>query len=314
MRNMVLYQLDQKMPSFKKYRIPSPNNPFFTYQDWVDAIKRYGGEDTDLFLQLVLAKPGSAAFSVINRDAMIILPLPFYNYIYTSTHKAQGKSYKDSLQLPNLFKNHQGIMLAIDTGFVDPTIIQLFVKESGVWRAWARWKLSRIEFPEQEEIIDWIATHYSVSRIALDIGAGGGGNGMMQSLISRPEYASKKYDRRIIPVNFSEQVNMGDPDKDEIINVPRKTYAGNQIAQIIESGLLAFSEMDSEGISQIERIAKQKTPSGVDRFFVMSDKGTGISTDDHIFASYICFVTGLFAEEAITVKKLGTASAGTTIK
>lgn len=173
MRNMVLFQLDQKSPSFKKYRIPSPNNPYFTYQDWIDAIKRYSGEDTDLFQQLVLAKPGSASFSVINRDAMILLPVPFYSYRYTSSDKAKGKAYKDVLQLPKLFKNHEGVILGIDTGFVDPTVIQLFVKENNVWRVFARWKLTRIEFPEQEEIIDWIATAYQVGRIGLDVGAGG---------------------------------------------------------------------------------------------------------------------------------------------
>lgn len=137
---------------------------------------------------------------------------------------------------------------------------------------------------------------------------------MVQSFTYRPEYAHGRYISRIVPINFAEAVNVADPEKEETINVPFKTYAGNQLAQIIESGGLAFSELDSEGISQIERIAKQKSPSGVDRFFIMSDKGTGVSTDDHIFASYITFMGALNAADAPTVKKLGMAATGKTNK
>ncbi len=312
-RNMVLYQLDQKVPSFKKYRIPSPNNPYFTYQDWVDSIKRYGGEDTDLFLQLVLAKPGSASFSVVNREAMIITPDEFYNYKYNATDKAKGLKYTDTLKLPKL-PTHDKAMLAVDTGFVDPTIIQLFVLDKGRWRCVVRWKLQRIDFPEQEEILDWIATYYNIRRIALDIGAGGGGSGMMQSLIARAEYAGKNYQARIIPVNFSDVINIGDINKDEVINVPVKSYAGIQVAKMVEAGSLVFSELDMEGISQIERIAKQRTPSGFDKYFVMSDRGTGASSDDHIFASYVCFIMGIEAQEAVPVKKLAQGLVTTTNK
>ncbi len=312
-RNMTLYYLDQKSTTFKKYRIPSPNNPYFTYEDYIDSIKRYGGEETDLFLQLVLAQPGSAAFSVINRDAMIIAPHPFHSYRYTSTDKAKGKTYRDVLILPKIDKFEQ-MVLGIDMGFVDPTLIQLFGKDNGRWRAVIRWKVQRIDFPEQEEIIDMIARHYDVQRIAIDIGSGGGGAGVVQSLISRPEFRGGKYESRIVGVNFGDQVTAGADMQGEVLTVPVKTFGAQQIAQMVEMSLLEFSELDTEGISQVERIAKQKTPSGYDKYFIMSDKGTGVSGDDHIFASYICFVMALQVQEVTAIKKLGKASTGTSNK
>lgn len=312
--NMTLYQLDQKATGFKKYRIPSPNNPYFTYQDWVDSIKRYGGEETDLFLQLVLAKPGNASFSVVNRESMIILDKEFYQYRYTSKDKAENKGFKDVLKLPKIPGNAVASILGIDTGFVDPTIIQLFILVDDKWRVFARWKLQRIEFPEQEVVIDWITRAYNIHKIALDIGAGGGGAGMTQSLQTRPEYRGMNYNQRIIPVNFGDTVNLAeDPKKpEEFISVPLKTFGARELVTFIENGNIAFSELDTEGISQIERIAKQKSMSGIDRYFVMSERGTGASNDDHIFASYICFMMGLQKVESSIIRKLGRPTTGVT--
>lgn len=53
-RNSVLYLLDVQTPKYKKYRIPAPNNPFYTYENYTDDLRRYGGEQDDRFQQLNL--------------------------------------------------------------------------------------------------------------------------------------------------------------------------------------------------------------------------------------------------------------------
>lgn len=54
LRNSVLYLLDMQTPKYKKYRIPAPNNPFYTYENYLDDLRRYGGEQDDRFQQLNL--------------------------------------------------------------------------------------------------------------------------------------------------------------------------------------------------------------------------------------------------------------------
>lgn len=305
LRNMTLYQLDQKAGNFKKYRIPAPNNPYWTYEDHIEALKRYNGEEDDRFQNLVLGRWGAASYQVINRESIIIEPFDFYSYRYSAQDKAKGKTYREALSLPKLPKMDAAI-LAVDTGFVDPTIIQLMGMLGGKWRTYARWKLNRIDFPEQEQILDWIATNYAVPRIAIDIGAGGGGAGISQSLIARPEYDGKNYKDRLIPVNFAESIAAGTSMDGEAITLPVKAYAGGELAKLIENGLLVFSELDTEGLSQIERITKQRSPAGYDRYYVLSERGTGASNDDHIFAAFVCFIVALQHREAATsTKKLG---------
>lgn len=54
LRNSVLYVLDMQTPKYKKYRIPAPNNPYYTYENYLDDLRRYGGEQDDRFQQLNL--------------------------------------------------------------------------------------------------------------------------------------------------------------------------------------------------------------------------------------------------------------------
>jgi hypothetical protein len=295
LRNGVLYFLDRRS-NFKKYRIPSPNNPYFSHDDYLNMIKQCGGEDTDLFLQLVLAQPGSAAFSVINRDRMLILPAEFHSYSYSNTDVNKGLSYKDVLQLPKL--PDVKMIAGIDTGFADPTIIQIFGLEKNSWRVLSRYTLKRIDFPVQEEIIDWICSHYAINTIGLDVGAGGGGSTIFQSLSTRDQYKRKKYSERIIPINFGDLIAVADVNGD-VINAPIKTQAGIDLTIAVEQQTIAFSEFDTEGINELERLAKQRSPNGYDRYFIINTRGTSKADDDHIFASYVCFLTALRKESII---------------
>lgn len=211
-------------------------------------------------------------------------------------------------------------MLAIDPGFVDPTIIQVIGRDKqGIWRTYIRYRLTRIDFNEQQKIIDWIADFYNVQQIAMDIGAGGNGSAMMHNLMYGEEYKGKHYDKRIIGVQFKENVLSGYDEEGEELFQEAKSFAATQLAKIIQEGKLRFSEIDNEGLSQMERVAKKKSMAGRDIYFVLSEKGAsksggvGVDEDDHILASYICF-TLASREEVINphLKKLGKAKGALT--
>jgi hypothetical protein len=309
MRNTALYVLDVKTPKFKKYRIPAPNNPYFTKEDWDDAIIKFGGESSDTFQQLVLGKHGSPSFQVISRDQMKLVPIDFYSFRYTAADKDKGKQYTDLLPIVKL-KNVESLILAIDPGFSDPTIIQLMGFSENTWKCFARYRLQRVDYPEQEKIIDYLARSYNVSKITIDIGAGGGGAGIMQSLKSRPEYATFDYSAKIEGIQFNEKISIASFDNNIEISESFKAWATNEMIKHISSGFLVFSEIDAEGVSQIERVARQKRTSGHMHYYVVSPRGHGESNDDHIYASYLCFIGAL--RTAIPTAKLaviGRASA-----
>lgn len=173
LRNSALYTTSSKLPRFKWYRVPSPNNPFFSKEDYLDSLRRYGGEDSDEFQQLILGKHGTAALSVIHRDQITQKPYDFYTYRYSNSDIDKGIKFSQVLERKE-FSNIPIIVAAIDTGFTDPTIISIlgFV-DNKRWRYLARYKIQRVPFPIQEEIIDWLDDVYKFDQIAIDIGAGG---------------------------------------------------------------------------------------------------------------------------------------------
>jgi hypothetical protein len=225
---------------------------------------------------------------------------------YNSSQYEKGKRFDTILERPILPTFTRSI-LAVDTGFVDPTIIQLIGKDQkGKWRTYLRYRLTRIDFNEQQKIIDWIATYYNVDQIAIDLGAGGGGSGIVHNLINGAEYSGKKYDKRIMGIQFAEKLVAGYDDEGEELMQDAKGFAATELAKLVQQGSLIFSEVDHEGISEVERIAKKRSMNGKDVYFVMADNGSGVSDDDHIFASFVCFALAVREEPLNTnLKKLG---------
>lgn len=297
LRNSVLYLLDMQTPKYKKYRIPAPNNVMgYSYENYLDDLRRYGGEADDKFQQLVLGKHGAAAYQVIPRESIHIETYPFYNQRYNSTHVNKGQHFSEVLERQSLPTGLERIMFAIDPGFADPTIIQIIGRDNkGTWRTYNRIRLTRIDFNEQQNIIHWLDDFYHPNQIVIDIGAGGNGASIMHNMMYGEQYKNRSYDKRFQGVQFKENVLAGYDDNGEELFQEAKAFAATELARIIQEGKLRFSEIDNEGLSQMERVAKKKSINGRDTFFVISEKGAsgkggaGADEDDHIFASFICF-------------------------
>lgn len=289
LRNSALYQTSVKSDRYKWYRVPSPNNPHYSLEDDIENRKRYGGEDSDEYQRMVLGKHGSAAFSVINRDQILQKPYDIYTYTFSGADVMQGRSFQQVLDLPAIPGKYLSVVFGIDTGFVDPTIIIVMVlRENGYWELHARYKLSRIDYPMQERIIDWIDTFYKPDKIGLDIGSAG--VNMYHSFINRVEYGSKNYTARILPVQFGERVPIGYDTEGRELMATTKTLGATALVQALQQHTLVLSEIDQEALSQLERITRQRSIDGSERYYILNEKGNGQSNDDHLFAALICFM------------------------
>ena len=299
--NTTLYQLDMRTPKYKKYRIPATNNPYFTYKDYLQAIKNYGGEESDLFQNLVLGKHGKGSEQVITRDDIRVRAYEFVSGRYTSVEKLAGKHYRDLLPLIPT-SEYENLVAAIDTGFVDPTIINVFGLKNSSWYLIARYRLQRIEFPEQEEIIHYLHKHYSFSKIAIDIGSGGSGVTIIQSFLSREIYKDYKYKNVLHGVQSRESVVIGYDQVGQEIKEDKKSLCAGILVQMLQSHQITLNELDGETLSQVERIAKQTSMTGGAKYFIISEQGKGVSKDDHIFGSLICFID-VVRDNSFTKKK-----------
>jgi hypothetical protein len=130
---------------------------------------------------------------------------------------------------------------------------------------------------------------YKFAKIGIDASSAGGGMGMIDSLLHREDFKSIKYDHVIVPVAFGERIPVGFTTDGRELSVTTKSYGASLLVQHLQEHTIRLSEVDYELVSELERITKQRGVSNDDRYFILSEKGNGASTEDHNFASMICF-------------------------
>lgn len=298
----VLYYLDQNSIQFKKYRIPATENPFFTARANIEYLKKYGGEDSQDYVNLILGDHGFSVHNIIPSHTIVTEPYDFYNYRYDQ-EKDKKEDYRDALDRRDLYRKKRIVQtfLALDTGFIDPTVGHIIAKyDDNTWRVLVRYTLTRVPFPKQAEIIEWLDAFYDFDLICIDYGAGG--SGLTLSQILQTDRFGKKFRDRIHGVYFNQAVEV-----EEIDGVKKKYNAkslgGSELSRMIQDKELKFSEMDFEGISQLERVSYQTSVDGLMKFFVISEDGKGKSKSDHIFASYLVFTITLLTKKTDVKKK-----------
>jgi hypothetical protein len=97
----------------------------------------------------------------------------------------------------------------------------------------------------------------------------------------------------VVSVLFNERVPVGRTEDDTELTEVFRSWGGKELARMVTEGRLVFSEIDVEGVSQLERLTRQRRITGNDHYYIMSDRGSGASEDDHIFSSYLCFIYAL---------------------
>lgn len=287
-RNTLLYLASKPSSLFKEYHIPAPNNPFYSAdQDELNK-KRYGGEQSDAYQQLVLGNHGQAVQVLLQREQITTVSLDYTPGVYTEKQQKAGEMFYDVIPTPKI--NYQTIAFGIDCGFIDPTVIMLLGKhESERWYVAHKVMLKRIDFDTQVKIIDWLAQHYRPSFVAIDASSGGGGMHIVHTLQNNDSYDRKYYQQVLVPVQFHSKMVVGYNTAGEEVQEYVKSVGASQLVQMIADGTIVFPEIDLELISELERITRAVNRSGQSSYFILSETGHGASNHDHQFAALICF-------------------------
>lgn len=282
LRTSLLYYATQPHAGFLQFRVPAHNNPYYTQSMDMDNLRRYGGEDSDDYQQLVLGSHGKPSFSVIQREQFKTEPFAFRVDRYTADHLREGLHWESIIEPPNI--NGHDVLIGVDTGYVDPTVVVVTARINNVWRHIYRVVLKKIDFDLQQRILHELFRHFQPLRVGIDTGPGGGGLQIVHGLQYSDAYRAYRYRDVLLPVVFNERVAT-----DVENTAPTKTVGALHLVRAIQDHRLIFSDVDFEAVSELERITKRTTTSGADSYYILGETGTGASPNDHIFAAFICW-------------------------
>ncbi len=185
------------------------------------------------------------------------------------------------------------IFACIDTGFsTDPTVITILYQHNNLWREFARYELRRIKYPSQAKIINWFDTIYRFNMIAID--AGSSGLALGQILQEDESYKQKRFDKRLVMVDFQGGVITGYDEEGKEIRSRVKPFTIQTLQKWVQNDqIIAFSMQDEDVISELERVGFTRDIVGTPKYFVYSSMG-GQRGDDHILASLLTWVYGYY--------------------
>jgi hypothetical protein len=294
----VLYQCDVS-PSFSKHHISAYENPRFTKEAETRALEQFGGKDSQDFIRQVLGEHGTPTFALFDRDNMRI-----EEYYYPSL-KVYGEQLKRDRQtlgrlvsnLPTPPRSADSLVLGVDLGYTEPSaLIGLYLKES-VWYILFRIELYQINYDIQEKFIDDLQNKYNFNFIGLDIGAGGQGKAIYNDFISRDEFTSGNYGKKIVPVEFGGTIVVGTDEDGKELKERVKPFSVTKLQQMVNSYEVAFSKKDEDLLSELERITYTKSSAtGQITFKASTEGGADSRGADHNFASLLTFAMVVFLQ------------------
>jgi hypothetical protein len=292
----VCYHTDMVDGAFTKHRISAYENPRFTEQDEKQAIKNYGGKDSEDFAHLVLGKHGSPIFAVFDRRLFDIGNYEIYQLKINGIKMTGGlQEYITKLSfLPSMPKNNNGIIMGVDLGYTDPTaIILMYIDTEGKFRFHSRIQLSKVSYNLQDRIIDLIDTRYSPDLIGVD--EGHSGKAVTQRLRESEDFSHKDYNKRLLPINFSSSVVIGEDLDGKEITSRTKPFSVSVLQDYVNSHKIKFSSTDPELMTELERMTYSKNTAGDITYRTLTPKG-GKKGDDHFTAALLCGTLAYYIE------------------
>ena len=286
--NNVLYHTDMENSAFTKHRTAAYENPRFTEADEEKAIETYGGKESDDFIHLFLGLHGKPLFSLFDRAAFNIEEYPVYKLTLNGIQiKNDIGTYISKLAtFPKPTDSKKKVLFGIDLGYTEPTaIIMLTEERDGSLKFHGRIRLEKVSYHIQEKLIDFLDTKFKPFLIGIDKGSAG--IGVIQRLQESPEYAHKKYDEVVIPVDFSSQIIIGiDADGNEIKS-KTKPFSVSVLQDYSNTHKIVYSSTDTEMITELERMTYTKTPTGDIVYKTLTQRG-GKSGEDHFTSALLC--------------------------
>lgn len=236
------YELDNKSKKFhnKRFHVARLMEPYFNQEDKINLIQTFGSESANDYLQQVLALWGEPAWSVwpeqamracIDKEEIKAGSGILKNHIEYFTISAKDYNLVNSpsafLQNMKLPKGVTEVILAIDAGYSEPTVILPFMHINHKWHLYNIVELIDRMIPDnQTEIIDYIADFFNAMIIPIDCSSADG-RAVASSLQNpkREEYKDKHYDKRVVWVEFQKYFEVGkkmDEKKGEEVAIKEK--------------------------------------------------------------------------------------------
>lgn len=219
-------KLDGKIKKFYdcRYRISRRLEPYFNQQTKLDCAQIYGGLNADEFKMQVDAEYAEPLWSVWPEKAIVdcIDTTPVEHNRALLKNEMQiisisGKEYSGLLpeqvlyDLPSLPEEGLEMIMGIDTGYTQPTVILPFYYYKEKWNLVCRIVLRDKVIPDdQAEIMDYIADFYKGSILAIDCSSAEG-KAPATALLNpkRSEFVGKHYEDRVIMVEFQKRMTVG---------------------------------------------------------------------------------------------------------
>lgn len=286
-----------------RFRISRRMEPYFDQKTKQEALDAFRSESSNEFLQQVDAKDGEPVFGYwniydiqMNFDRTEKPGHPNILEYAMKTYEITPKEYKDKepsqvlYDLPRLPNEDLMVIMAIDAGFSQPSMILPFFKWRGKWNLWFRVALrDKVNFDDQAEIIDYLADYIHANMIMIDCSSSEG-KAIALSLQNpkNMEYAAKKYNERIPWAEFQKSFIIGYQEKDEKeepIEIPAKIHTSNMLYKMfINREFNIYSDEDM--LVEFNREHQKTLPSGYNTIFTPADI--------HIPDAFRCFAYGIW--------------------
>ena len=283
--NNVCYNADEIDDNYSRHRISAHQNPRRTKEDDERDLEKYGGADSEDYIHFVLGRHGSPTFAVFDRRLMEIKPYRIWKIKFSGIDIQTPSEMVNRLALiPSIDSKYDFCFFGIDLGYTEPTAILIMYERSGEIYFHARISLVKVEYPMQEKLIDYLDTKFSPAFIGLD--ASGVGKSTAQHLMQDNDYLHKSYDKRIVPIEFSGTIHLGEDLDGNEIKVKPKIFGTSTMQEYSNSHKIIYTSNDMEFITELERMTYTKTPSGDISYRTLTPRG-GQRGDDHNTAALL---------------------------
>ena len=229
-----------------RFRVSRRMEPYFNQETKKECIDTFRSELSNEFLQQVDAKDGEPVFGFWNIGDIANnfdktenpgQPGSLAHMMHTielTPKEYEGKIPGQALYgLPLLPQDDIAVILAIDAGYTQPTMILPFFYWKNKWQLHTRIILrNKIIFDDQAEIIDYLSDFFNATYIPIDCSSAEGK--AIATALQNPKnikYSNKRYKERLPWMEFQKPIIVGHKEDDECklveVKVPAKIHTSN---------------------------------------------------------------------------------------
>ena len=218
------YEITHRLKKFKnkRFRVHRALEPSWTQELKRDKMAELKGPKSNDWLQQIEAQEGEPSFGVWSeadlKKCIDYSEMPDMPGVYANEMRVISILAKDYVDhnpaqvLYNLSILPEGagdVILGIDAGYSQPTIILPFFYYRGKWNLRVKiLLLDRMISDDQTELVDYVASFYN-AYLGIDTSSAEGRDIATALCNPKREYANKQYEKRVFFIDFREAVVIG---------------------------------------------------------------------------------------------------------